>query len=228
MTLIAKANPDLIYRAIYTSPNLPFPSFLPSSNMSRDKSVETDVLYDYLLFTKLKPTKDWVLNLSRGVLGVFTLFSVLRPLYSVVLSIFFLKLFYFSIFVVAIELPTILFFIFFTMIAPFFSYFNYLFSLSSFFLLPLTLEVFSPFELAFSLRAFKLLFEALVFNIVFLLLVDVSTLALIELLIEFPKAEMLFEFLDEVELDFFSLVLSWEFEWLRLLLFAILAAFRII
>lgn len=123
------------------------------------------------------------------------------------MSIFFLKLFYFSVFVVVMELPTILFLIFLTMIAPFFSYLTYLFSLSYFFLYPLVVETFKPFEFAFSLSAFKLLLEALVFNIVFLLLVDVSTRALIELFIEFPKVERLLEFFDEVEFDFFSLVL---------------------
>ena len=128
----------------------------------------------------------------------------------------------------AIELPTILFLIFLTIIAPFFSYFNYLFSLSSFFLFPFTPDVLSPFPFAIYLRAFKLLFEALVFKIVFLLLVDVSIRAFIELFIELPNVDILFEFLVEAELDFLSFAFSWELEWLRLLLLAMFAAFRII
>jgi hypothetical protein len=109
-------------------------------------------------------------------------------------------------------LPTILFFIFFTIIAPFFSYFTYLFSLSSFFLFAILLEVFKPFPFVFSLSAFRLLFDELVFSIFFLLLFDVSTRVLIEDVIELPRVDILLEFLEEAELDFFSLLFSWEVE----------------
>ena len=143
-------------------------------------------------------------------------------------SILFLKLFSFS--CLTFPLPTILFLIFFTIIAPFFSSFNYLFYLSYFFLL-LTklLEVLSPLKpLVFSLRALRLLLEVLVFNIFFLLLVDVSTRVLMEFAIELPMVEILFEFLEEAEVDFLSLVLSCELEQLRIVLVARFVAFRII
>lgn len=126
--------------------------------------------------------------------------------------------------------PTILFLMFFTMIAPFFSSLIYLFSLSSFFLLPIKLlDVLRPFApFAFSLRVFRLLLEVLVLSMLFLLLFEVYTRVLIELDIELPRVEMLFEFLEEAELDFLTLLLSWEVEQLRVALLARLVAFRII
>ena len=125
-------------------------------------------------------------------------------------------------------MPTILFFMFFTIIAPFFSYFNYLFSLSSFFLPAILLEVFNPFPFAFSLSAFRLLFDVLVFSIFFLLLFEVYTRVLIEFAIELPRVDVLFEFLELAELDFLSLLFYCEVECVRVLLLAILVAFRII
>lgn len=173
MTFIASANPVRISRAIYTSPNLPLPSFRPNSNISSDSYPDIDALSGSRLPTRLRPTKDWFLNLSRGVLGVLTLFSVFITWYSAPLSIFFLKLFYFSTLEATATLPTILFLIFFTMIAPFFSSLSSLFYLSYFFLLALVLEVLSPFAFAFSLKALRLLLEVLVLSAFFLLLLDV-------------------------------------------------------
>lgn len=168
-------------------------------------------------------------NLSLGVLGVLILFSVWSALYSVALSIFFLKLFYFSPLLTTVPPPTILLLIFLTIMAPFFSYFTYLFYLSYFFFVALTVEVFKPLVLVFYLRAFRLLLDVLVFNEFFMLLFEVSTLVLIELDIElFPIVDILTEFFDEAELDFLSLLLSWEFERLRIFLLVTFAAFRII
>lgn len=114
--------------------------------------------------------------------------------------------------------------------APFFSSLISLFYLSYFFLLLIILlEVFRVLlPLLASLSVFKLLLEVLVFNRFFLLLFDVSTRVLIELVIEFPKVDILFEFLEEAELDFFILLLSCEVEQLRLFLVGMFTAFRII
>lgn len=117
---------------------------------------------------------------------------------------------------------------FLTIIAPFFSYFNYLFSLSSFFLLAILLEMFNPFPFAFSLSALRLLFDVLVFSIFFLLLFEVYTRVLIEFAMELPRVDVLFEFLELAELDFLSLLFYCEVECVRVLLLAILVAFRII
>lgn len=61
-----------------------------------------------------------------------------------------------------------------------------------------------PLPLTFSLNAFKLLLDVLVFNTFFLLLFEVSTLDFIDEFIEFPIVETLLPFLEDAELDFFS------------------------
>lgn len=94
------------------------------------------------------------------------------------------------------------------MMAPFFSSFTSLFYLSSFFFpLPLTVEVLSPLVLPVSRKAFRLLLEVLVLRTFFLLLVEVSTRVLIEQFMELPRVDTLLVFFEEVELDFFILLL---------------------
>lgn len=66
------------------------------------------------------------------------------------------------------------------------------------------MEEFRPLPLTFSLNAFKLLLDVLVFNTFFLLLFEVSTLDFIDEFIEFPIVETLLPFLEDAELDFFS------------------------
>jgi hypothetical protein len=49
-----------------------------------------------------------------------------------------------------------------------------------------------------------------------------------EQFIELPRVETLAAFLEEAEVDFFTLLLSWEVEWLRVVLLVALPAFLII
>lgn len=60
-----------------------------------------------------------------------------------------------------------------------------------------------------SLRAFKLRLEVLVLSTFFLLLVEVSTRVLMDVVVvrELPRVDVLLLFFDEAELDFFILPL---------------------
>lgn len=196
MTLIARAKLVFIYRAMYTSPNRPFPSLRPSSNMSILNFLLTSGLIIYFLFLMFE-YRLYDLMLVLGVLGVFIIlvswftWTLLRGsiwgldfLEATAFSLFpFALIVEFITFIPLLLLPTILFLIFLTIIAPDFSYFP-LFScpkLEFFDIVCLFIELFVVYR-----SYLRLLFEWLVFIICFLLLLDEAVLILpfVELVID--------------------------------------------
>ena len=172
--------------------------------MSRVSSLTGKGYCFSLLFSLLKLLKVCFASCSLGVLGVCTFSSVEIPVYYILPSFLVVWIFYFPDLLLAGPLPQILFLILLTMMAPFFSSFSYFF-------LPVNIVEVLLTDLVkcvFSLRAFRLLLELLVFITFFFELLDVSSrLFLIELVIEVEPMEISALFLVEDEPDFFSFTL---------------------